>query len=280
VVLSLAFVLIASLTLPVTWLVLRELGADARRAGLLTLLLAVTPAFNIYGAVCLDGVIAFPASLYLLGCVRVVRSGPSARAVALMASGFLLVNLLTLGGLFLVVATGVAGLLQTDRRARSALLRALGITMLVSGLAFFTIHRVWGYNHVQAFLTASRIENRWGFLPLHQPLVYVMTRVEDIADIVLFLSLGTAATMMGLPWRPGPEGGDPATGVTIGALAALAVMFASGAYRNGETARACLFVYPYLLLALRRLAPERAFALIGLAGVQTLMMQLLGNYFW
>ena len=277
--LSLAFVLISSLTLPVVWLVLREVGADARRAGLLTLLLAPTPAFNIYGAVSLDGVIAFLASVFLLGCVRVARSRPSAGAVSLMTIGFLSVSLLSFGGVFLVVATGLAGLFQTEGRGRRALLTALAITVGMSALVFIAVHRVWGYDHVQAFMTASRLENRHGFLLVSRPLVYAMTRVEDVAEIVLFLSLGTAATMVRMPWRRGGDG-DPVTGVMMGAVGTLALMFASGAYRTGETARACLFAYPYLLLALRRLAPERAFALICFAGVQTLVMQLLGNFFW
>src|SRR5207247_2044011 len=85
-----------------------------------------------------------------------------------------------------------------------------------------------------------------------------------------------AATMVRMPWRRGGDG-DPVTGVMMGAVGTLALMFASGAYRTGETARACLFAYPYLLLALRRLAPERAFALICFAGVQTLVMQLLAR---
>jgi len=157
-VLSLAFVLISSLTLPVMGLVFREIGADARLTGLLTLLLAVTPAFNIFGAVSLDGV-------------------------------------------FLVVATGLAGLFQREGRGRRVLLTALGISIVASVLALFTIHRVWGYDHVQAFLTASRLENRYGFLLVRRPLVYAMTRIEDVAEIVLFLSLGTAATMVRLPWR-------------------------------------------------------------------------------
>src|SRR5207244_7060632 len=101
-------------------------------------------------------------------------------------------------------------------RGRSALLVGLAIAIVVSALAFFTTYRVWGYDHIQAFLTASRLENRSGFLLLHRPLVYVMTRIEDIAEIVLFLSLGTAATMLGgrmLPFRSWAEARDPVSGL-------------------------------------------------------------------
>jgi hypothetical protein len=65
--------------------------------------------------------------------------------------------------------------------------------------------------------------------------------------------------------------------ITLGAL------FLTGAYRTGETARACLFIYPFLLLPILAAEyPERQRWRWIFAAVfgQTLLMQLFGRYFW
>jgi hypothetical protein len=63
-------------------------------------------------------------------------------------------------------------------------------------------------------------------------------------------------------------------------IAVLAVSFLLGTHRTGETARACLFFYPFLILAFRGTEVSVVRALAISAGVQTAAMQLLGAYFW
>jgi hypothetical protein len=68
--------------------------------------------------------------------------------------------------------------------------------------------------------------------------------------------------------------------VTTVAVILLLVMFVTGAYRTGETARACLFVVPFIGLSFARLGAERLRLLTIAAAIQTIGMQVLGNYGW
>ena len=71
----------------------------------------------------------------------------------------------------------------------------------------------------------------------------------------------------------------------LGALT-LAAMFLAGAFHTGETARACLFIYPYLFFPVAaylqqgRLSPPDAKILPALVFFQSLLMQMFGFYFW
>jgi hypothetical protein len=66
----------------------------------------------------------------------------------------------------------------------------------------------------------------------------------------------------------------------ISGAAFLFLLFVSGAFKTGETARSCLFIYPYLFMGLINLKKENIQELIYLAGMQTAIMQLFGGYFW
>ena len=67
------------------------------------------------------------------------------------------------------------------------------------------------------------------------------------------------------------------------ALTGISVLIAvllTGAYKTGETARGCLFIYPYLLLLWTDGQRENLSKFTFLALTQTAVMQLIGNYFW
>jgi len=57
-------------------------------------------------------------------------------------------------------------------------------------------------------------------------------------------------------------------------------MFMAGAYYTGETARATLFIYPFILLTLGHAESIMIKNILLFAGVQTCIMQLSGSYFW
>jgi hypothetical protein len=70
-------------------------------------------------------------------------------------------------------------------------------------------------------------------------------------------------------------------------IATLSLMLIAGAFKTGETARACAFLYPFIVLPVAAsvggsspLAPEvrrrTAFALLA----QALTMQVVGDYYW
>ncbi|MEN6451877.1 MAG: hypothetical protein ABFC96_15410 [Thermoguttaceae bacterium] len=330
-----AMILLASLAVPIVWLCLGAIGAPTERRNLLTLLFAAIPAFNIYSAVSLDAVIATAASLFLLGLLLVMeRPNAVALGIALCSVGFVLTNLLTFGGSFLLAiglvlalrevalrmcpaslpspfgrgAGGEGGCVEqtgelrsssdrphpnplpkgegtVSRRAlwsRNRVALAVAASAVSLSAVVFLMHALLGYNHVQGFLTASKIENPYGFRGFYEPAIYFITRSMAVGEIALFLSLGCLAALLSRKALAGSmlRLRDDATATALCALGVLAAMFVAGAYHNGETGRACLFIYPFLLLLFARADWTLLKDLVVLAGLQTSAMQLFGGYSW
>lgn len=277
--LAFAFPLLASLAVPLLYASARELGLSHARAGALALLLAVLPAFNVYGASSLDGVVAATASLALWGWLRAHRR-PVQGALA-FGTGLVASNLLSFGSLFLLAA---AGLLALRDAVRGRGLRAAAVLAFGAGALLATcsvLDQAAGYHHLDALRTASRLENPAGFRGLADPADYAMTRLEGVAEIALFLSLPVLACWLAPP--PGRRRFDPrreADALALAACATLAAMLLAGMWKTGETARACLFVTPFLLLRLGAWPAARLATLGVAAAAQTLLMQLTANFFW
>jgi hypothetical protein len=113
-------------------------------------------------------------------------------------------------------------------------------------------------------------------------MAYLMTRLEDVCEIGLFFSFACLAALLAAPvrsLRPLHPGDAPGRLALMG-VSVLALLFLTGAYRTGETARGCLFIYPYLILMLTRKDWHTLRDVCVLAGAQTVGMQLMGNFFW
>ncbi|HTX90110.1 MAG TPA: hypothetical protein VMC09_02745 [Anaerolineales bacterium] len=278
------FILISSLSIPLLGLILGELGIDRVQRNRLVLLFSLLPAINIYTAVSLDGLILTTCTLFLLGLVMLLRRQKFSLAGAfLIFAGLTLTNLLTFGGLFLVaVGLGLGTLDLLLNRKTSLLLTSLAsVVLLVAGA--FILNSTFHYNHLQAFLTSSRIENPDGFRLLTQPLEYLMSRIEGISEIGLFLSIGCLAALFQKDRIKTITGGiriDTAWGIALTGLVIVAGMFLIGMFRTGETARTCLFIYPYLVLIFYKDDPGLLGDLTIIAALQTIIMQLCGNYYW
>jgi hypothetical protein len=276
------FILLSSLTVILVWQILRELDLPAPRASELTLLFAVIPAFNIYSAVSLEGVVAMFSTLLLLGVIKIVRQGMNRFGMFLFAAGLLLANLLTFIATFLPATAGLIGLRELFFKKKAGVLIALTVTLLLGMLVYVIMLRGFGYDHLEAFFAASRYDNPEGFRALHAPLEYVLTRIEGVAEIALFLSFGALAVLFHhdhLKLRIG-DFNDEITSIFLAGALALLLMFLVGAFKTGETARICLFIYPYIMLVLRKLEDTTLRAVTIFAGLQTIIMQTFGGYFW
>jgi hypothetical protein len=279
-----AFIVAVCAGLPLFWLSCRQLGLPATKGNALTLLFATLPAVNIYGAVCLDGVILTFSLLYFYGVLLLFSDANSKKAgTVLCACGVLLVNLLTFLGVFLLALSFALALYDYFQRKSFLLLKVAVVCLGLLGGVALLLYFCFDYNHLRAFATASFLENPEGFRGFANPLGYLMTRVEVVGELILFLSLGVAAALfrrerrrqIAVEWRK-----NPATAITLMGLAILLSMFGAGALYTGESARVCLFIYPYLLLLLAKADIEEQQDLIVLAGFQTAGMQLFGCYFW
>jgi len=256
-------------------LLVRYVDRDVAR--LTTLLLLLLPAVQIYYCATLDALIA----ALMLG---VLWSAVHPRAGVGLAVGivcFFGASFLTFGACFL--APVIVGFEVVCRRSivRSALV-GLGAAAVYLAMATFG-----GFDYLSAFRTASALENPGGFLLWADPLSYVMTRLENVAEILLFFGpFLLVLTVRG--WKVARADGGYRDLWVLTALGAgtLLAMFATGAFRTGETARACLFIYPYLLLPAAawldswRAGPSEARRLAWLVFGQSLLMQTIGGYYW
>jgi hypothetical protein len=174
------------------------------------------------------------------------------------------VNILTFGGLFFVAVAAVWSLRSKEVR------RALLIS-LAGGAVLYVLFRFGlGYDHIRAFINASRIENPGGFRLLTMPGHYFLTRIENVGNLLFFMSIPVLAVFL----RQKQER------LTLTAMVVLGLMFLTGAFRTGETSRACLYIYPYLFLSLRHARASTLRWLVLGAGAQTALMQVVGVWAW
>jgi hypothetical protein len=260
--------------------ILRYLKVESQKSKRLLLLFCVLPAINIYSIVSLDGMVLTTSTLFLLGLVVVlVKPEQKWLGYCLIAAGFGATSALTYGSLFMVGVGFLLALYEIVVNKRWNLLIGMAFALFLFGLAILAFQMsVVHYDHIQGFLTASKIENPNGFRLFADPINYLLTRFEDVSEILLFLSFGVLAVLFPLKWRKSKNSVPFLAAAS--ALFVLLLMFLTGTFRTGETARACLFIYPYLLLLLVDVSPELMSYLIVLAGAQTVLMQFAGSFFW
>lgn len=282
--LSIGFSLLSLSTVLFVLLILRIYNIESNKRKLLITLFSVLPAINIYTIVCLDGVISASSTLFLLGILILVNK-PKIKifGYAFMALGLVITNLLTYGGVFLIGIAACFIAIEYYQKRGTLLLKGFIFSFLCFLAVIYILFSVYHYNHIQGFITASSIENPNGFRLFSDPINYVLTRFENVSEILFFLSFGVLSIffsdkLFSLQKKPINLQNNQLV-VLIGSLLLL-LMFLSGAFRTGETARTCLFIYPYLFFALFNLQDNKIMSLIIMAGIQTAIMQLFVNFFW
>ncbi|HEY0369346.1 MAG TPA: hypothetical protein VGC85_07095, partial [Chthoniobacterales bacterium] len=234
-----------------------------RAAGLTTFLFLLLPSVQIYYLVTVDALIA----ALLLGVFCCFTRAHLITSIALLTLAFMLTFLSAW-----IVPVLVGYELMTRRSvARSS--------MLIAAVAaiYLAIYFASGFNFIESFRTASRIENEHGFILMHQPLDYFVSRLQSIGELILFFGPFLCVLFVRSVRRS-----DIGTWLALGSFA---LMLAAGTFRVGETARACNFLYPFLLLPIARFLNERkseagSKQLLWLVFGQTVVMQVAGSYFW
>ncbi len=181
-----------------------------------------------------------------------------------------------------------------DLLVRRSLKRSLIVITGVAGIHLL-LYGLTGYDAWHSFRTASLYENPQGFMLLVDPVNYVFTRLEDVAEIVFFfgpfllvlLFRGLTSNVRLRPLKAlGELTARPLLVLTILGCVSLLGMYAVGAWRTGETARACAWIYPYLLFPVAYYLEDtdvgagQRYQLASLVFAQSVGMQLFGNYFW
>ncbi len=224
-----AGLILMGLTFPRAW---AHFGLPAEHSPLALLILLSLPQVQIYSLYSIDGTIC------ALGCALIATAAIQRGWLAVLAAGGLLFALLMLsfGSVFFLPITI---LLFWKRWKVGAAAVALAAGLILCLQAF-------GYDWLNSFAIASRLENPLGPLFLADPLRYAFTRLENIWEPLLFM--GPAACLLLLEaFQDAPSA---AKKLMMTAIAIVLAMFATGAFRTGETARACLFIAPFLVLGM------------------------------
>lgn len=278
--LAIVFFAIGCLSFPIFYQILVYLGFEEKRRKWLLVLFAVIPSVNIYLLVSIDSLVLTSTMIFLLGFARIFNQNKiDAVSFLLISLGLILTNLITFSGLFLFAFLGCFSFYFLLKGKWNFVWLSL-MTTVVFVLSFIIIYAATGYNHLDTFLQASHSENPDGFRLLHQPFVYLMTRLEDIGEIFLFLSFGFLAVFFSKKSGTEVFENRNINILFFSAISALSAMLLTGAYGTGETARACLYLVPYFLILLKDINSDQFKVLFYLCIFQTFGMQMIGNFYW
>ncbi|GAB7008102.1 hypothetical protein JCM31271_00450 [Halorubrum trueperi] len=149
-------------------------------------------------------------------------------------------------------------------------------------LFFVIIDLVFNFNYVEAFNTASGIVNNGGFYAFTNPVSYVFTRFENVIEIFVFL--GPFVTL--LIYRGLREPSNDIVNFTWYMALAVLLVFIAGTPPTAETARNMQYIIPFLLLPVADYIYNKDIdyasggQLVFLLWIQTISMQLFGNFLW
>ncbi|ANF52476.1 hypothetical protein A0O34_18990 [Chryseobacterium glaciei] len=280
--LSLSFLVISLCSFPLMNLLMKNFRFDKTKRKFLLILFAVIPSVNIYLLVSIDALVLTSTLLFLCGISTIfIKNKLSFLGILMSVSGLILTNMLTFSGLFLFAFLGLLVLVTLYKKQYSVFFSSI-ICFVLTVAFFYGSYEVTGSNHWETFREASHSENPNGFMLLHSPVVYFFTRLEDIGEILIFLSFAYMALFFSFKNENLGLFSDKQVNIfSFTGLTALGVMFLTGAYGTGETARACLYIVPFFLLFLKELNNNRTLKVLYiLCLLQTFGMQLIGNYYW
>ncbi|WP_300672631.1 hypothetical protein [Soonwooa sp.] len=279
--LSLGFFAISVLSFPLLNILMKNFDIESSRRKLMLLLFAVIPSVNIYMLVSIDGLVLTAALLFACGLSKVfVDNRLNIISIVAMFLGLTFMNLMSFSGLFLIAFAGLLCLATLYRKQFSVSIASLLSVLLTAGFIFW-LSDFTGSNYLETFREASHSENPNGFMLLHNPTIYFFTRLEDVCEILFFLSLGYVAYFFSFKNEKINFFDDKKIKVfSFSAIIALAVMFLTGAYGTGETARACLYIVPFFVLFLKNIESRDISVIYFMCLLQTFGMQLIGNYYW
>ncbi|MBC8137272.1 MAG: hypothetical protein H8F28_15440 [Fibrella sp.] len=189
---------------------------------------------------------------------------------------FLAASFLTFGVIWVVPVLFAVEIARTRRFPWRTAVLLLAVALFYVALRVFL-----GFDYFAAFRFASANENPDGFRLFVNPVEYLATRLENIADLLFF----AGPFALWAAWRGFPmarRDASPVWVMFVAGAASLLLLFLAGAYRTGETARACLFLYPLVtLVAAHAPLSERDRETLLIATFCTAVaVQCAGFYFW
>jgi len=158
-------------------------------------------------------------------------------------------------------------------------------------ISYGLVYLILGYNYLNSFHIAILSENPEGFIIIYKPIKYGFTRLKDIMDILMFFGPVLLVLLVkGFKSLRKKYASEKSFSLLftlpIAGIFALLILFATGAYDHGETARAAIFIYPFLLIPVAfylqeiNISEKEKYKLLFVVFFQAILMQLIGNFIW
>lgn len=245
-------------------------------APFVSLIFIFLPATQIYYLSSLDSLIALTFLATLYHYLR-WRKRHNLFDYAIFTAYFFMSSFLT------YIAVFLAGLIILDSFKQDKNLNNIIKLFIPLFIIFAGFYIFLDFNYALGFMTASHLQNPNGFYLLSNPISYLTTRFENIAEILLFFSpVAILLAHRGLKNRT-----NKMVQFSKSAILVLLIMFLAGVYDTGETARICLFIYPLLLLPIayyinstENVKMYRKKQVLLVLWIQSTLMQMVGHYFW
>lgn len=282
--LGIGFAVLSMCTIPLLMIILRLLQIDPLKRKFLILLFSVIPAINIYSINCLDGVILTTSTIFLLGIVVLLKK-PERKTlgILLLTIGFLTTSLLNYAVLFLLGVGGLVSIYEIIKYKKITILTGL-LVCVFSFLGVFLILKYgFHYDYAQSFMSATKLENILRISFIFDIRNYGLTRFEDVSEMAFFLSFPVLAYLTTdaiINKNLKNFFKNDMVVVAFTAILTILFVFIIGTYKTGETARSCLFVYPYLVLFLLNKEKDDYLWMILLVAIQTSIMQIYFGFYW
>ena len=248
---------------------------SVKNARLMTLIMMLLPAVQIYFISSMEAII--------VGLVLGILYAMTLKKRAIFFTTVLLFILSTLSFSVMFIIPVMFAWDYLKKKDVSNVI--ISVLLVVNGLLiieFFT-----GFSYWQSFITAAQIENPQGFMLLVDPALYVLTRIENVAEVILFW--GPVMTFLYLKaWEKLHQRKRPSRLVRLSVVGVvvLVLMYLTGMYKTGETARINLFIYPFLLIPIAvawprlKLRSSEETWVMALVFLQTVIMQVANTYYW
>jgi hypothetical protein len=262
---------------------LRLLEVTADRAAKFTLLLALIPSINIYSIFTWDALAAAGFMVFLYALISIFKQRIRWSNITLLIIGFTFANMMSFLAIGMVGVLGLVGIWQYYKFKSADLLISLGILIIAFLLVFLLWKFVFNYDQLMAIFTAMRFENSSlaHFNADAKLKNLIFSRFEDLGEIMLFLSIGVLAVLLNMKYRNLRFNLESFESVLFLSGSALILLpLAAGLFYTGETARPFVWFVPFVLVALINIKDRTLIACIILAAMQTILMQLIANYYW
>lgn len=260
-----------------------------------TLLFVLLPAVQIYYLASLDSIIlaAFMGTVYCFTRKSRIVAGVGTFCCLVLATWH------TFMVVFLVPVLGGIALYRRDR------IGLLAVQLVGLAGCYLGIDLLLDYDYVNSFQIASKQQTVAAtqhfnpteqqvrtsapngadrFLLVADPVKYVYTRIENVAEIALFFTPYLCVLCArGLSTLRAHRKAFILFALGVVSLFGL---FAAGVYHTGETARGAMYIYPFLLLpiagVLHSVDPTRRdkWILAAFVFAQAVFMQFIGFYQW